>query len=132
MFAIYDDRSQSGMPKHLYNTPCSGPITLATGAAVYNSPTSAGNGFMVVGPDPGLYWLAVLIVTAGTGVTFRTIKGPVHQMPNLASNGGGASTQCGWKLTGKGSTFPQSWDFPFAPGLNTMVDNCPLIGIQVF
>lgn len=132
MFAIYDDRSQSGMPKHLYATPCSGPITLATGAAVYNSPTSAGNGFMVAGPDPGLYWLAVLFVTAGTGATLRTIKGPCLQMPNLASGGGGGSTQCGWKLTGKGSTFPQSWDFPFSPGLNTMADNCPLIGIQVF
>jgi len=130
-FAIYDDRGHSGLPKYLYSTPCSGPITLATGAAVYNSITSAGNGFIAVGADPGLYWLALLIVTAGTGVTFRTIKGPCSQMPVLASNGGGGSSQCGWKLTGKAS-FPTSWDFPHTPALNTMVDNCPLIGIQVF
>lgn len=130
-FAIYDDRSHSGLPKHLYSTPCSSSITLSTGAAVYNSPTSTANGFMAVGADPGLYWLALLIATAGTGVTFRTIKGPCLQMPQLASNGGAGSSQCGWKLTGKAS-FPPSWDFPFTPGLNTMVDNCPLIGIQVF
>lgn len=133
MFAIYDDRSSTGLPKHLYSTPCTGPITLATGAAVFNSTlTPATNGFIAQGPDPGLYWLALLIVTVGTGVTFRTLKGPNPLMPQLTTAGGGATTQCGWKLTGKGSTFPQSWDFPFNAGLNTMVDNCPLIGIQMF
>lgn len=133
MFGVYDDRGHSGLPKHLYNNPMTGPITLATGAAVFNSSTTSGqNGYFVLGPDAGLYWLALLIVTTGTGVTFRTIKGPVPQMPQLASNGGGASTQVGWKLTGKGSTLPTTWDFPFSPGLNTMVDNCPMIGIQVF
>lgn len=131
LFGIYDDRSTTGLPKHLYYSPCTAPITLATGAAVYNSPGSAGNGFLVLTPDPGLYWLVLLIVTAGTGVTFRTVKGPSLLMPQL-SGGGGAASQCGWKLTGKGSTLPTSWDFPFAAGLNTMVDNCPLIGIQMF
>jgi hypothetical protein len=132
MFAVYDDRSTTGLPKHLYSTPCTGPVTLATGAAVFNSVTSAGNGFLVLGPDPGLYWLTMLVVTAGTGVTFRTLKGPALHMPQLASTGGGATTQCGWKATGQGTTFPISWPFPFDPGLNTMSDNCPLIGIQVF
>jgi hypothetical protein len=130
-FAVYDDRGMHGLPKHLYNNPSTGPITLATGAAVFNSPTSAGNGYFILGPDPGLYWLVLLIVTTGTGVTFRTVKGPSLLMPQL-SGGGGASTQCGWKLTGKSAPLPVSWDFPFDPGLNTMVDNCPLIGIQVF
>lgn len=134
MFAIYDDRSTTGLPKHLYSTPCTGPVTLATGAAVFNSTlTPATNGFIFQGPDPGLYWLALLIVSTGTGVTFRTIKGPSLLMPQLTTGGGGSGvTQCGWKLTGKGSTFPLSWDFPFDVGLNTMVDNCPMIGIQVF
>jgi hypothetical protein len=132
-FAIYDDRSSTGLPKHLYATPCTGAITLATGAAVFNSTTTpATNGFMMLGPDPGLYWLALLIVTTGTSVTFRTMKGPNPLMPQLTTAGGGATTQCGWKLTGKGSTFPTSWDFPFNPGLNTMVDNCPIIGIGMF
>lgn len=131
MFAIYDDRGTSGLPKHLYSTPCSGPITLATGAAVYNSPTSAGNGYLILGPDPGTYWLALLIVTAGTGVTFRTVKGPSLLMPQL-SGGGGAASQCGWKATGQGTAFPASWPFPFDPGLAVMSDNCPMIGIQVF
>jgi len=133
MMAIYDDRSTTGMPKSLYATPCTGPITLAIGAAVFNSTlTPATNGYMAIGPDPGLYWLALLIVTTGTGVTFRTVKGPSLLMPQLTSGGGGATTQCGWKLTGKGSTFPTSWDFPFTPALNTMSDNCPMIGIGIF
>lgn len=133
MFAVYDDRSTTGLPKHLYHTPCTGPVTLATGAAVFNSTGSPGNGFMVLGPDPGLYWLAVLIVTAGTGVTFRTVKGPSLLMPNLAATGGGGATSvCGYKATGQGTTFPVSWPFPFTPGLNTPVDNCLMIGIQIF
>jgi hypothetical protein len=87
---------------------------------------------MILGPDPGLYWLVLLIVTAGTGVTFRTNKGPAQHMPQLASNGGGGSTQCGWKATGQSFPFSTSWPFPFDPGLGTMSDNCPMIGIQMF
>lgn len=134
LMCIYDDRSSSGLPKHIYNNPtAAGPITLATGAAVFNSSTTGGiNGNLILSADPGLYWLALLIVTTGTGVTFRTNKGPTPLMPNLTSGGGGASTACGWKLTGKGSTLPASWDFPFTPGLNTYVDNCPMIGVKVF
>lgn len=130
-FAVYDDRGTSGMPKHLYNNPSTGPITVLA-AGVFNSTTSAGNGFFTLGADPGLYWLALLIVTIGTGVTFRTIKGPTPLMPNLTSGGGGASTGVGWKMTGKSAPMPTSWDFPFTPGLNTYVDNCPMIGVKVF
>jgi hypothetical protein len=133
MFGVYDDRAMIGMPQHLFANPCTGPITLPTGAAVFNSTTTGGqNGYFVMGADPGLYWLSLLIVTAGTGVTFRTIKGPTPLMPNLTSGGGGATTAVGWKMTGKSNPLPSSWDFPFTPGLNTYVDNCPLIGVKVF
>jgi hypothetical protein len=131
-FGVYDDRGTSGLPKHLYNNPMTGPLTLATGAAVFNSPTTSGNGFFTMAADPGLYWLVLLIVTTGTGVTFRTIKGPTPLMPSLSSGGGGGSTAVGWKLTGKSAPLPTSWDFPFTPGLNTYVDNCPMIGVKVF
>jgi hypothetical protein len=131
LFGIYDDRSTTGLTKHLYAGPCASPVTLATGAAVFNSVSSAGNGFLNLAPDPGLYWLALLIVTTGTGVTLRTVKGPSLLMPNLATTGGGAATCCGWKLTGKGSTLPLSFDFPFTPQLNNQTDNCPMIGIQI-
>jgi hypothetical protein len=127
-FAIYDDRAQQGWPKYLYSTPCSGPLTLATGAAVFTSTGSAGNGFLNAGPDPGLYWLALRIATAGTGVTFRTMKGPSLLMPTPQ---GGVTAYCGWKLTGKAS-MPLSWDFPSTPALNTPVDNCPRIQLSMF
>lgn len=131
MFGIYDDRGTSGLPKYLYASPCSSAVTLSTGAAVYNSPASAGNGFLNLGLDPGTYWLALLICTVGTGVTFRTIKGPSLLMPQLATTGGGAASCCGWKLTGKGSTLPLCFDFPNTPQLNNQTDNCPMIGIQM-
>lgn len=130
-FGVYDDRSTTGLPKHLYANPCSGPITLATGAAVFNSTTSPGNGYLNLAPDPGLYWLVLLIVTTGTGVTFRTIKGPCLHMPQLVS-GGGATTQVGWKVTGQSTPLAASWPFPFDPGIGTAVDNCPMIGIEIF
>jgi hypothetical protein len=128
---IYDDRSTSGLPKHIYSAPCATAITLPTGAAVYNSPAAPTNGGLILGPDPGLYWLVVLFVTTGTGVTIRTVKGPSLIMPNLASTGGAATTVCGWKAAAAGTVLPASWPFPFDSGLNTMSDNCPMIGIQV-
>lgn len=129
-FAVLDDRGGSGLPKYLYANPCSGPITLATGAAVFNSATSPGNGYLNLAPDPGLYWLTLFINTAGTGVTFRTMKGPSLLMPMLPSGGGG-STYCGVKATGQ-SGIPTSWPFPSDSGLMNPVDNCPMIGIEIF
>jgi hypothetical protein len=130
LMGIYDDRGTSGMPKHLYSAPTATPVTLPTGAAVFNS-ASSGNGSLILGPDPGLYWLVVLFVTAGTSVTIRTIKGPTLLMPNLATTGGGGTTVCGWKASTAGTVLPASWPFPFDPGLNTMSDSCPLIGINI-
>lgn len=129
-FAVLDDRGGSGLPKYLYANPCSGAVTLATGAAVYNSPASAGNGYLNLAPDPGLYWLALYIVTAGTGVTFRTLKGPSLLMPMLPSGGGG-STYCGVKATGQAG-IPVSWPFPSDSGLMNPVDNVPMVGIEIF
>lgn len=126
-FAVFDDRQQSGLPKYAYDQVTSSPITLATGAAVFTSVSSAGNGFLNLQPDPGLYWLVLLIVTAGTGVTFRTMKGPSLLMP---SPQGGTGGYCGWKLTGKGS-IPTIWDFPNTPGLNNPFDNVPRIQIRM-
>ena len=127
-FAVFDDRAQQGWPKYLYNAPCSGPITLAVGAAVFTSPASAANGFLNLGPDPGLYWLALRIVTAGTGVTFRTMKGPSLLMP---SPQGGLTAYCGWKATAVAS-MPLTWPFPSTPALSTPVDNCPRVQIGMF
>jgi len=95
---------------------------------VFTSTGAAGNGFLNAGPDPGLYWLALRIATAGTGVTFRTMKGPSLLMPTPQ---GGTTSYCGWKLTGKAS-MPLSWDFPNTPALNTPVDNCPRIQLSMF
>lgn len=124
--AVFDDRAYSGLPKYLLFNPCSGPITLATGAAVFTSPGS-GNGFLNLGPDPGLYWLCLWIVTAGTGVTFRAMKGPSLLMPTPQ---GGTASYCGWKLTGIAS-MPTCWSFPNGPGLNTPVDNVPRVQINI-
>jgi hypothetical protein len=135
LFAVYDDRGAQAGPKYQYITPCTSAITLSNTPGVFNSTTTpAANGYLSNPVDPGIYWLVLLIVTAGTGVTFRTLKGPSSLlMPNLLATGGGGATATyvGYKATGQGSTLPGSWPFPNAPTFGaSLVDNVPLIGIK--
>jgi hypothetical protein len=118
---IFEDRKYRGYPQQLHFTLQNAVAqTLATGAGVQQF-TPAAN-FV---PDPGLYWLVLKIVTAGT-TTFRAVKGPSLFMPNLlATGGGGATTPSGWLLAGQGAgVMPAT----FVPG-GVLADNCPMIGL---
>jgi hypothetical protein len=128
---IYDDRRYTGYPQQLYANPANiggTPFPLTTGAGAKLSPTSAGNGFLVRNfVDPGLYWLVLKIVTAGT-TTFRTMKGPSLFMPNLTTGGAGGVAPCGWFFSGQGTTaLPGT--FTQAGFGATAVDNVPMIGL---
>ncbi len=106
------------------------PLSLATGAGAKLSTTTSGaNGYLSAVPDPGLYWLVLKIITAGT-TTFRTCKGPSLWMPNVSAGAGGVAP-CGWKVTGLGATalpgtFPQQALFSA-----TAADNAPMIGLLI-
>lgn len=118
--AIYDDRRYRGYPQQLYfalqNTTAQ---VLATGAGVQQFTPA----FNII-PDPGLYWLVLKVVTAGT-TTFRTIKGPSLFMPNLTTAGAGGTTPAGWFIAGQGTgVMPGT----FVTGA-ALADNCPMVGL---
>ena len=108
-WGLYDDVGWSGYPCELVNeaTAASGALTTGTGGATVLSPT-AGNGSFSWVLDPGLYWIGFMIVTAGTGVTWRPLRGSNGVISNMLSTGAypttiGAITN-GFKLTGQTTT----------------------------
>jgi hypothetical protein len=144
MFGIYDDHGFSGGPKYLFANPCATAVTLLTGAGVFNSAGSGNGSLGNLLVEPGLYWLAMLVVTAGTGsVTFRSLKGPCDFMPNMTTGGQygttpsvgvttASGTPVGWKATGVATTaMPTTWPFPNAPTLNVVADYLPALGVKL-
>ncbi|MCW2767928.1 MAG: hypothetical protein JWO11_3887 [Nocardioides sp.] len=127
-WGIYDDVGWTGAPQCLVQEPTSAAaLSLGTVTGQVQSPSS-GTGSINLTLDPGLYWLCLKVITAGTGQTYETLAGPMSLfMPNLTS-AGARLTPAGWKLTGQGSTALADV-FPAGAALS---DNAPLIGLQLF
>jgi len=115
-WGIYDDVGWDGYPQEIISEPtaASGALTTGTGAGSVQSPTSGNGSFQTV-MDPGLYWLGLLVVTAGTTVTVVTNQGHNGVMPTSGASGAPFQTlgavANGYKLTGQGTsamptTFP--------------------------
>lgn len=101
--AIYDDRQLRGYPQYQHVTPANTTaLTLVGSPGIFTSVTSPGNGYILHPIDPGLYWIVIKIVTAGT-TTLRTLAGQSRWMPNLSTSGGGNVLFNGYKLTGQGT-----------------------------
>jgi hypothetical protein len=109
--AIFDDKQYRGYPQYAYLQPANFTvITLTTGAGVKLSPTSPTYGYVNSQVDPGLYWVALKIVTAGTTV-FNTVSGPSSFLPTLTTAGANpvssasdpARGNVAWKLAGQGA-----------------------------
>jgi hypothetical protein len=131
-WGIYDDVAWSGYPGDIVSEPTasSGALTTGTGAGTVLSPTSGNGSFQTV-MDPGLYWLSLLVVTAGTTVTLVCLQGNNNVMPNVDAAGAPfqtlAAVKNGYKLTGQGtSAMPTSW-----PASGVATANAPYIGLQV-
>jgi hypothetical protein len=131
-WGIYDDVAWNGYPGEIVSEPtaASGALTTGTNAGTVLSPTSGNGSFQTV-MDPGLYWLSLLVVTAGTGVTLVSLQGNNNVMSNVDSAGAPFQTlgaiKNGYKLTGQGTTaMPTSW-----PTGGVATANAPYIGIQV-
>lgn len=102
---IFDDRQLRGYPQYMHAQPAnSTALSLGIGAGIFTSTLTPGNNGYILQPlDPGLYWLAVKIVVAGTATTFRSLSGQSRWMPSLSNTGGGNVISNGYKLTGQGT-----------------------------
>lgn len=124
-WGLYSDIEMSGYPQELVNEPtaASGALSVGTVAGAVLNP-SGGNGSINWIQDPSLYWLAFLVVTAGTGQAYRALQGASPVLPNVASTGlplGAIGTgYMGWKLTGQG-TGSLPTNFPSGAALTATV-----------
>jgi hypothetical protein len=65
-------------------------------------------------PDPGMYWLALKVMSIGsTAANLRTLVGPCGHAPLVSTTGAISGGQgVGWKLTGQGVTSTMTSLFP--------------------
>lgn len=133
-WGIYDDVSWSGYPQEIVSEPTAASGALSTGTTANTlimSPTSGSGSFQTV-MDPGLYWLALLTVTAGASQTWVTLNGDGNGvgLPNLDASGNpttAAAMPNGWKATGVATTAMPT-TFPSGAALAGAV---PYIGVQI-
>ena len=107
-WGMYDDQKGIGYPQCLVSeaTGNSGAMSLGTTAGMVLNPAS-GNGSIFWAPDPGLYWLVILIVTAGTGQALECVTGPEKYGVIPTLNPGDLSnlnTPVSWVIGGQGTS----------------------------
>lgn len=102
---IFDDRQLRGYPQYMHAQPANSvALSINTGINVFTSTLTPGNnGYLLQPLDPGLYWLAIKIVSIGTSFSMRTLAGQSRWLPNLSNSGGGNTLVNGYKLTGQGT-----------------------------
>lgn len=132
-WGLYDDLGWTGYPRELVAEPTAASGALSTGTtanAVIMSPTS-GSGSISQFLDPGLYWLALLTVTA-TAQTWVQLQGPNPVLPQVNPSTGApvtstASMLNGYKLTGQATTaLPATF-----PSGATATAGAPYVGAQI-
>lgn len=131
-WGLYEDVGWSGYPGDLINEATSaGAFTVANSTGIKTSPTS-GSGSINWVLDPGLYWVALLVVTVGTSQVLRALNGPNGVMSQLGSTGLPTTTVAAmpnhWRLTGQ-STSALPTTFPTGA---TATATAPYVGVKVF
>lgn len=123
-WGIYDDVAYGGYPNTLMagmDISSAGVFTVPLSAAPATSATFT----TTFVPDPGIYWLALKIDTAGTGQVYRALVGQSEQMPNLSATGAATQLNMGWKATGQATgALPGLF-----PGTATPQPSAPMVGI---
>jgi len=119
---IYADPACSGYPQTLMQQ-------LTLGDSYLTLPTSPG--LVTVdtnfAPDPGLYWLVLLVSFAGSGQLWETMAGPIPYLPNIDASGS-IITPSGYKLAGQPTAkLPDVFPAGAIPA-----DNAPLIMLKTF
>jgi hypothetical protein len=132
-WGLYDDPGGTGYPFSLMHelTASSGAFTLTLATGIKTSPAPTASGSIDKPLDPGLFWLCLKIITAGTGITLRTLLGPnLIVSPVNHSTGAALSATTygmGYKLTGQGTTvLPGRY-----PTTATQSDACPMVSFRL-
>lgn len=131
-WGLYEDVGWSGYPGDLINEATAGGVfSVANSTGIKVSPTSGGGSINWV-LDPGLYWVALLVVTVGTSQVLRALNGPNNVMSQLGSTGLPTQTVAAmpnhWRLTGQGTTaLPTTF-----PTGATATATAPFVGVKVF
>lgn len=132
-WGLYEDVGWSGYPGDLISeATAGGAFSLANSTGAKMSPTSGGGSINWV-LDPGLYWVALLVVSVGTSQVIRALNGPNLVMSQVATSTGlptqtVAAMPNHWRLTGQGtSALPTTF-----PTGATATATAPYVGVQVF
>jgi hypothetical protein len=131
-WGLYEDVGWAGYPGDLLSeATAGGAFSLANSTGVKTSPTS-GTGSINWVLDPGLYWVALLVVTVGTSQVIRALQGPNWVIPQVSSAGAPSQTVAAapnhWRLTGQ-STTALPTTFPTGA---TATATAPYVGVKVF
>jgi hypothetical protein len=119
-WGVYDDPDWSGYPGEIIALTNATTTTAKTMALATGLQSST---FIFQWPvDPGLFWLAIKSDTQGTGQTWRAQTGQSPFMPQRAT-GVGTNLNCGWQVTGQGTT-DLIGTFPTGA---TLIQTAPLI-----
>lgn len=131
-WGLYEDVAWSGYPGDLISEATAGGVfSVANSTGVKTSPTSGGGSINWV-LDPGLYWVALLVVTVGTSQVFRALQGPSSIISQLSSAGLPTTTVAAmpnhYRLTGQATTaLPTTF-----PTGATATATAPYVGVKVF
>ncbi|MEU9888661.1 hypothetical protein [Sphaerisporangium sp. NPDC051011] len=129
-WGLYDDVGQTGQPGALIAeaTSASGPFTVPLAAGLAMCPASGPGSFFRY-LDPGLYWMALKVVTPGTGQTWRTIAGTSPALPNVRASDGALAVGTGFKLGSQGTgALPGAAPTVAAP---LVADAVPMMCVQM-
>lgn len=129
-WGIYDDVGWTGYPQCLVQElTTAGAFSVPNTANVLAQCPASGTGSMNLTLDPGLYWLSVKCITAGTSQTFVNLAGPgAFLMPNLNQSSGLSLPGVGWSLASQGTGALAD----VAGSGATQADNVPMMALQLF
>jgi hypothetical protein len=121
--AVYSDVQWHGYPDRLIGVWGGSGKNLGTVASALLTVSA------VWEPDPGMYWLALKVMSIGTtAANLRTLIGPCGLTSLVSTTGAISGGQAvGWKLTGQGTTSTMTSLFPTGA---TPVATAPYIGLK--
>jgi hypothetical protein len=130
-WGLYDDPKWKGYPQCLLDeaTNISGPLSTGTTVGGVLSPAS-GTGSLFYALDPGLYWIALKVVTKGTVMLeMYTGQNTFGIFPSMFSNMDDAHNKVAWIVPNQGTgVLPTVWP---GDGYSPLSDRAPRVALQL-